>query len=532
MSGDGISPRSNYYLQEFLRGRISRREFMGRMFAAGLGATAVAQLISASAQAATPKKGGKITLGVEAAQAKDSLDPTKFYGTADIMRGFAVYDLLVNRGPDLLPVPWLATEWGSSDDATKWTFKLRKGVQFHNGKELTAEDVIYSMSRHIGEKSESPAKAYLSQIVEMTKDDSHTVTFNLSSPNADLPVVFSDTRVHITQDGYEDYQDNGNGTGPFKVKEYKSGSVYVLERNDNYWGDDGPFVDEIEYVGIGDPTQRINALISGDINLLLYLDPKAVSLVEKRDDTEVVTAKSGAHVNLAMMVDRAPTKDPDVRLALKHAIDRERIVKNVYKGYAHVGNDHRISPIDPFYCEDVAQRVYDPDKARFHIKKAGLENTPIDFYASDVPGPGAKDACILFQQSAKEAGINLKVIEPPADAFWTTVWIQKPLSVSGWDARPVPDLIFSIASKSDAEWNETKWKNPQFDKLLVEARGVTDFAKRKEMYCEMQRLQQDDGGCSILAFYNYLDARRSEVKGITPHPSGPIRCVNPNSPSR
>ena len=109
------------------------------------------------------------------------------------------------------------------------------------------------------------------------------------------------------------------GTGPFKVKDWKSGSRYLFERNDNYWRSDGPWVDEIEVVGIGDITARVNALLSGDINVMLELDPKAVSLIEKSDRVDLIRTQSGAFINLAMMVDREPTDNADFRLAMKHA---------------------------------------------------------------------------------------------------------------------------------------------------------------------------------------------------------------------
>ncbi len=504
---------------ELKKGVLSRREFIKLATAVGLSSTALGSLLSSSAHAQTPKRGGKITVGVAASQQNNSLDPARYFAESDILRGNALYDKLVNQGPDLVPVPHLAESWEFNADATKWVFKLRKGVQFHDGKSLTPEDVIYSFNHHLGEKSESPAKAYFSQVKELKKLDNHTVEFILASPNAEFPMILADLRAHIFPDGYTDFTSTTIGTGPFKVKEFKPGSRYVLERNPNYWGEGGPYVDEIEYIGISDPTARVNALLSGDIDLMVDLDPKLVPLIERSDDLNLIQAKSGQHRALVMMLDRAPTEDKNFRMAMKYGIDREMILKNVFKGFGHVGNDHPISSIDPYYNHDISQREYDPDKARFYIKKAGLENQQIDLYTSSVTGAGSIPSVEVLQETAKAGGINLNLNKVPADSYWTNAWMQKPLCTTTWESR-TPDLMFSIAYQSDAPWNETVWKNEHFDKLLLQARSVTDFNKRKSIYGEMQNMLHQDGGITVMAFVDILDAGNKKVKGITPHPTG------------
>ena len=504
-----------------MRGRITRREFTGRMTAAGLSATAISGLLLNKAKAETPKKGGKITVGCEG-NAKETLEPGTFQSVAAVNTGFAVYDPLTSRGADLRPEPWSAESWDSNTDASEWIFKLRKDVTFHDGKKFGADDIVYSYWRIIAPESENPAKSMLAHVQEVKKDDDHTVKFVLSSPDADFPVACGDHRSQVVQDGWTEFSHTTSGTGPFRIKEFNPGINYLLERNDDYWGDDGPWLDEIEYLSMGDVTARINALLSGEIQVLGGLDPKAVDLIERRDDVAVMTIESSTQINLVMTLDQAPTDNPDLRLALKYGLDRERIVNNVFKGLAHVGNDHPISPIDPFYCDEIPQRPYDPDKARFHIKKAGMENVPVDLYTSDAAFAGAESATVVYQESAAAGGINLNVIRSPADSYWDVVWMVKPFVVSNWDSRPTANILFSTVLWGDAPWNESHWRNERFDQLLVEARATTDFDKRKAMYCEMQQMVQDDGGHSVMAFMNYTDARRSEVRGITPHPGGPL----------
>ena len=513
---------NDYLFKQYVANKISRRRFMGTMAAAGATASVINGFTARRAAAATPKTGGRLVIGVEAAQAQDNLDPTKYFSTSNIQMGYSVHDNLVNRDANLQPMPWLATSWEANDDASAWVFDLRQGVTFSDGSDFGAEDVIYSMTRHFREGSEAPSKSYMGQIASIDKITDHQVRFNLKAPNADFPMILSDTRVHVTKRDLEDFTGQPPTIGAFKVVEFTPGSRYVFARNENYWADDGPYVDELEFVGIADNTARINALIAGDINVLLQLDQKATRLIDNSGIGYVINAPSGAFLNLAMMLDREPTSNPDFRMAMKYAVDREGIRDNILKGLGSIGNDHPIAPIDPYYNENIPQRVYDPDKARFHIKKAGMENTPIDIYGSDVAGTGSLASAQHLQQSAKACGIDLNVINPPADSFWSAVWIQKPMITSGWDPRPVPDLIFSIAFASESGWNETIWKNERFDKLLVEARSVTDFAKRKEMYGEMQMMLHEDGGHLTMGFRNFVDAARNEVQGISPHGSGPL----------
>ncbi len=517
-----MSEFKNELFHKYIRGKMNRRQFVTTMAAAGISASAVNGMMVGKARAGSPKKGGKLVIGIEAAQAQDSMDPTKFYSTANLMMGYTVYDTLVNRDNDLKAMPWLATSWESNADATKWVFNLRKGVTFHDGSAFGAEDVMHTIARINHPDSEAPAKSYIGQITEVEKLGDHQIRFHLVGPNAEFPMIMSDTRMHIVKRGMEDFTGTPPGTGPFKIVEFTPGSRYVFARNENYWADDGPYVDEVEFIGIGDVTSRINALIAGDINMMLQLDQKATRLIDNSGIGYVINAPSGAFLNLALMLDRSPTDNHDFRMAMKHSIDREGIVNNVLKGLGSVGNDHPIAPIDPYYNTDIKQRTYDPDKARYHIKKAGLENTPIDIYGSDVAGSGALAAAQHVQQSAKAGGVNLNVINPPADSFWSSVWIQKPMITSGWDPRPVPDLIFAIAFSKASGWNETMWNNDRFEKLLLEARSTLDFGKRKEMYGEMQSLLHDDGGHITLGFRNFVDAARDEVQGVTPHGSGPL----------
>ena len=505
-------------------GRISRREFTSRLLALGLTMPAIGTILAApvpAAAAVTPKRGGRVRLAFEQTSADNTLDPVGMTTTTDGTRGFQIYNPLFRISPKLTPEPELAESWETNATADDWVFKLRKGVEFHNGKALTAADVVYSMSRHMGEESTSAAKALLSEVTAVTAEDKHTVRFKLASPNADLPIYLGDYHTQIVPESFTDF-DNAIGTGPFKVKTFVPGVRAIFARNENYWKEGLPYLDEIESFGIPDVVARTNAFLSGDVDVMMGLDPKTLDKINANPDVEIVSARSGSYWLFVMRRDSPPFDNVDAALAVKYLQDRELILKNILKGYGQIGNDHPIAPTDPFYCHEIPVRPYDPDKAKFHLKKAGLDSLEVTLHTSTSPGVGAIDAALLLQQSAAKGGVKIKVQREPSDGYWSNVWMKRPFVMSGWNARPTADLMFTTAYTSAAPWNETFWKNGAFDKLLIEARGTLDVAKRKQLFCEMQRLIHEDGGAAVPAFSDYLDGKSAKVKGFVPHPAGAL----------
>jgi len=207
--------------------------------------------------------------------------------TVDYTRFRAHYNSLTQLDDNIVPQPELAEEFSTNDDATVWTFKIRKGVEWHDGSKFDADDVIYTMNRHYGEASTSVVKTLVAGVKEWKKVDQYTVKAIQESPNADLPVLLGEKQFKIIKNGTADFQ-NPPGTGPFKLKEFQPGVRSLHVRNENYWRD-GPNLDEIEIFGITDSVARVNALLSLDIDLMAQLDPKAVKQVEKADGVEVLS---------------------------------------------------------------------------------------------------------------------------------------------------------------------------------------------------------------------------------------------------
>jgi peptide/nickel transport system substrate-binding protein len=408
------------------------------------------------------------------------------------------------------PIPELAESWEASPDAKIWTFRLRKGVEFHNGKSLTAEDVLYSVNLHRGEKSKSAVKSLLAQIEDVRSDDKDTVVFQLTGGNADFPFIMSDYHVAIVPDGTEgDEFDKGIGTGPCELVKYEAGVTTHTKRNPNYWKENRAFFDEVETIGIGDTNTRITAIKSGKVDHINRCDLKLAKLLERAKGVNVLKTPGTYHYSIPMLMDIKPFDNNDVRLALKYAIDREQILKTVFGGYGNVGNDHPIAKIQRYAANDLPQRQYDPDKAKYHLKKAGLQNHTFKLYTSDEFG--FMDTSVLYKEHAAKAGINIELVRVSTDGYWDDIWRKKPWVMCNWGGRPTPDWMFSTSYAEDASWNDSHWKHPRFNKLLKEARAELDETKRGEMYAEMQRICRDEGGVIVHIFQDHVEAKRTKV---------------------
>ncbi len=503
-------------LQMLHRG-ASRRDVMGWLMAAGATATASSTVFGgmSKAWAATPKKGGKLIMAADQHGPNDTLDPALYTSAADYFRGRMYYGSLTRLTSDLSYEPELAEEILSNDDATEWTFKIRKGVEFHDGKTLTADDVIYTMNRHLGEDSISKASSLVSMIKEWKKVNDYEVKAILSSANADLPIALGTFHFKILQDGTENFE-SAIGTGPYKVKEFKPGVRAVGERFDNYWGEGG-YLDELEHYGIGDSTARLNAFLAGDIDAMVNLPPKAISQVEKTEGKEIWSLKAGAYVNITPRLDMADSNNVHLYKTMQALQDRQRLVKGVMKGQGSLGNDQPINAAYFDHCPDIPQRELDPDEAKHHWKKSGIGNTPIPIVCAEV-APGAVEQCLFMQREGKKIGANFDVKKVTTDGYWGAVWLKEPICVAAWNMRPTANIMMTLAFKGDAAWNETRWKNDKFDQLLVDVRGETDADKRKQKYCDLQTMIHEENGMSIPMHRNYVDAAAEHVKGRTDVP--------------
>ena len=489
---------------------LDRRDFLKSSALAGL---MLGTGITPSLAQAAPKRGGSFILATSGGATSDTIDPATFAAGPVIhaMLG-GVCNNLVEIDHKGFPVGELAESWDVSKDAKTWTFKLRKGVTFSNGKALTPSDVIASFNHHRGEDTKSGAKGLLKQIVDI-KADGNNVVFELEAGNADFNFVTADYHLIIMPDngmGKIDWT-SAIGTGGYVLSSHDPGVSILLKRRDDYWKSGRAWFDEVKILTINDTTARQNALVTGEVDAINGVDLKTINLLQRRPNINIIETSATAHFTMPMFTDVAPFNDLNVRLAIKYAVDREAMLQKILRGHGRVGNDHPIAPANRFFAADLPQRPYDPDRAKYHLKKAGMDSLDIELSTSDAAFNGAVDAAILLKESAKSSGININVKREPIDGYWSNVWLQKPFSVSYWNGRPTEDWMFSLVYAAGAEWNESHWNNEKFNKLLIQARAEINDNKRRDMYYEMQQICSDDGGTLIPMFANYLDAANDKI---------------------
>ncbi|WP_306296823.1 ABC transporter substrate-binding protein [Candidatus Entotheonella palauensis] len=492
-------------------GEWSRRGFLARTSALGLMLAGAGTWVGHEVWAQGPKKGGRLRIGMAGGSTTDSLDPATI--TDIMMLSLSMGQLrncLVEIDAQSNPIPELAESWEPSADASVWRFKLRQGVTFHDGKSLEAEDVMASFNHHRGEDSKSAAKSLLKTVKSIQADGKNTVVFELSEGNADFPFITSDYHLTIQPAGAD--LSKGIGTGGYILQDFEPGVRARTKRNPNYWKEGRAHFDEIEMTAIADVNARTNALKTGEIDVMNRSELKTVHLLKRTPGLQVLQTNGTKHYTMPMHTDVKPFDNNDVRLALKHAVDRQALLKTVLRGYGTLGNDHPIGRSQRYYARDLPQREYDPDKAKFHLKKAGLSSLKVKLSAADAAYEGAVDSAVLYKEHAAPAGIEIEVVREPKDGYWDNVWLKKPFCMCYWSGRPTSDWMFTTAYAADAPWNDSHFKHDRFNALLKAARAELDDGKRRRMYADMQHIVRDEGGTIIPMFASDVYAASDQLR--------------------
>lgn len=472
------------------------------------------------AEAASPRRGGRLRVGLVGGGSSETLNPTNHTNEIDIARVHTLYERLVDFRPDGSLYYQLAEDMAHNADGTAWTIKVRPGVTFHDGSTLTARDIVYSLRYILTPKNNA---AGLSQIAYMNPRrirarDASTVEIALDHPNAMVPSSLSSRSLYMFKEGTTRF-DVPNGTGPFKFKSWTRGERSLFVRHAGYRAHGGPYLDELEIVSISDPTTRVNALLAGQIDAVGYLSPQLVSTVKANPSLRLLQHDGGGYSCQLMQVDKPPFTDNRVRQAFRYMVDRQQVLQTALLGYGRIGND-LACPFDPDYAREVPQRPYDPEKAKHLLKQAGRADLTVSLYTGDA-APGMLDSAIVIAQQAKKVGVTINIDKVPADQYWTTRYLKTPFETTNWGQRPLDSQI-SQAFNIGAPEDETDWRRPDFDRITAEARRTLDPRKRHDLWVEAQRMLWDQGGYIIWGFIQYIDATSAKVHGITPSSVRPL----------
>lgn len=505
---------------------LTREEFL-RGAAAGGALVAAGGLVElAEGAVPKPKRGGTFRLGITGGSAKDFIDGQHIVDKPDIVRLVATFEGLSYFNEQYKPTIDGLAEEITAERADRWLVRLRQGIEFHNGKTVTADDVIYSMRRTATHPLKLFGNASFKNVdfSRTRKLDRWTVRVFLKSPDVTLIDAFSQYFQGIVPVGYpmKDLASRTKsplrfvGTGPYKVKSFVPGRQSVHVRNENYWRSGQPYFDEVIIIDFPDDTARVNALLSGQVDAITDVPFAQVPVVKRRGNLRIYEAPTGAWNPISMRVDVPPFNDNRVRQAMRLLINRPQVVKQALAGHGRVANDI-YSPFDLCYAGDeFPQRRYDPERARALLKAAGQEGLTVDLQTTAADTGMVEEAQILAQ-NAKAAGVTINVKVLDGGTFYGDQYLQWPFATDFWGTRNYLAQV-TVGSLATSPFNETHWdKHPKYSRffsLYRQALRTVNLEKRCDIVREMQRLEYEEGGHIIPYFKNLTDAYSAKVGGF------------------
>jgi peptide/nickel transport system substrate-binding protein len=516
----------SFQLSDLAGARLTRRSLLKGGAAAGVVAAlgplagacgssggSTAASASPSSSSASPKRGGMANVGLVGGSAKDTADPHIANFEPDDALNWLMYEGLVEYSPEYKPTLVLAEEVTPNADGTQWTVKVRSDVHWHDGKPLTADDVVYSFRRIVDPKNPLEGASGLPGLLPsgVTKIDAHTVSFRFGKPN----VIFgtdglASRLVHVVPVDFDPKKPVG--TGAFKLDTFNPGQQFVLSAFQDYHGGP-PLLDGITLIEFGDPTARVNALLSGVIDALCELPPSQVAYLKSTPGMVPMDAKSGGWIPFCMRIDQKPFTDVRVRQAFRLIANRPQLIQQAFNGFAWLGNDV-YSPYDGGYPSSLTQRAQDLEQARSLLKQAGYDNDlTVELVTSDAAGAGAVDAATVLAQQAKGVGVTIKVNRVDSSILFGDMYTKWTFSMTWWGLRNYLQEA-AVSMMPTAPYNETHWSNDKWLALVNQAFATVDDTKRNELVTEAATIDYNEGGYIIPQFKNQLDAHSDKLAGF------------------
>lgn len=467
----------------------------------------------------TPQRGGTLRVGLAQGNASDSIDPVNNKGSqADYARMNQLFDpLLVTIASGEIE-PWLAESVESSDGKT-WTIKLRDGVVFHDGKPMTADDVVYSF-KAMTEGDSSRLSNYLPGLdrSSIKAVDKHTVRLVFAQPYGAVREVLAlpaNPKLFVMPTNFDPKAPVG--TGPFKYKSFTPGQRSVFVRNENYWRSGEPYLDRIELINFTDDAARVNALLGGQVDAVMSVPSAQTSVVTANGSLKLLRAKTGRWSPIVMRTDIAPFSDNRVRQAFRLIADRTQLVDQALSGNGSIAND-LYGRFDPAFHSALPQREQDLDKAKFLLKQAGESDLSLPLVTSDI-GPALIQSAQVFAKQASAAGVKLTLKKVDATTWINQYFLKAPLMQDFWPGTGF--LLTALGNMAPgAAYNETHWNHPQWWERVKKALAEPDEAARTGYIHDAQEIEWNEGGYLNWGWLDTIDGYSDKVHGLEPAVSG------------
>ncbi len=503
---------------------LSRRQFLGTVgaVAGGIGLAACGSSSptsstpgSTTSPAGAPKKGGTLMAALSGGDSTDTLDAQNPYNNTDFARVRQLYNSLVEYDANVVPQLVLAESITPNTTATLWTIRLKSGITFHNGKPLTADDVIFSLQRIVNPKFPLPGAVGLTlvDVKGLKKLDDLTVQVPCSAPLSTFVELLGAYYYNIVPVGYD--PKSPVGTGPFKYVSFTPAVSSTFTRNDNYFENGLPYLDKVVISDFADETSQLNALESGSANVIDLLSAASVAGA-KQAGKEVLIASGGGWTPFTMRVDQAPFSDVRVRQAMRLIVDRKQMLDIIFLGHGTIGND-LFAIWDSEYDQSLPQREQDIDQAKFLLKQAGHESLSVQLVTTPL-AQGTVQAATVLAQQASAAGVTINLKSITGTAFFND-YLKWTFAQDYWYYNPYYPQV-AQATLGTAPFNECHFSNSNYNKLFNEGLATLDATKRADIAHEMQQIDYTEGGYIIPYFPPVIDAYATQVQGLVPSKTG------------
>jgi len=529
---------------------IDRREFLRYSTLLGMSATAAyaavrtitGEALAPAAAAQNLPRGGTLRLGM---RCQDLKSPHTYSWIESANSARQVLDYLTITGPDNVTRPGLVEKWEASPDLKTWTLRVRRSVKWHSGRQFTADDVIWNLKRVLDPKTGSSTvglmKGFLLEEYEtgekddkgnakksvrlwdanaIQKVDAYTVRLNGKTAQLAVPEQLFHYPLLIMDPAENgEFKVGSNGTGAFTLVESEVGRRQVLKARKDYWGG-GPYLDEIQFIDLGDdPAAAVSALASKQVDGLYLADIVQLDALQKIPHVQMYQVTT-AYTATARVQPIKPFDDKRVRQALRYAIDSNVIVQIAHRGLGQPGEHHHVSPVHPEYAK-LPPMTRDVAKAKRLLADAGYPNGIDTEIACKPQPPWELLAVQAMVEQWKEAGIRVKINVMPSTQYWE-VWTKTPFGFTTWAHRPLGVMSLALAYRTGVPWNESKYSNPEFDRLLTMAEGTLDVVARREIMAQLEKILQDDGPIVQPVWRAIFTFHDKRVQGFKAHPSAYI----------